>query len=249
MCLKVEVSCGMLLLVVGRDEEERKRCAGSRHFDSRLFALSTTCTSTTTSTATFHLRQRVRRFTHSHSSFYFDLESLWPRISTSCMDISPKADLLAIPRPNIRHLPPVTLAGPSLRLLPSATNRMRLGSGSAPAQVPAASTGTLAVSYPNPAASRALAPVPRLGRVPTSPPSLPDITTTHTIRLRHARVVFSPRQVPHRPTNHRTALRLIVQVRSTRWRRQMMETREISLGSLEHTVRHTVCLYTTRLVQ
>jgi hypothetical protein len=41
----------------------------------------------------------------------------------------------------------------------------------------------------------------------TSALALPDITTTRTIRLRRTSVVFSPRQVPHCPPDHLTALK------------------------------------------
>jgi hypothetical protein len=145
---------------------------------------------------------------------------------------------------SIHHPHPIALTGPSRRQLPLAITTMRLGLGSVLAPVSA----KLAVSTEAGRVSSALVPAPRLCRAHTSASSLPDLKNTGIIRLGRPSVVVSPHNVPHHPPTSQPS-GLIVQVRSTQQRRRRMETREISLGSSEHTVRITACVFKIPLVQ
>jgi hypothetical protein len=180
-----------------------------------------------------------------------DTNSTWLYVSASRVGIG-----LETPTPkrvqgsalSIHHSHPIALTGPSRRQLPLAITTMRLGLGSVLAPVSAKLAGISAVSTEAGRVSSALAPAPRLCRAHTSASSLPDLKNTGIIRLGRTSVVVSPHNVPHHPPTSQPS-GLIVQVRSTQRRRRRMETREISLGSSEHTVRITACVFKIPLVQ
>jgi hypothetical protein len=149
---------------------------------------------------------------------------------------------------SIHHSHPIALTGPLRCQLPLDITTMRLGLGSVLAPVSAKLAGISAVSTEAGRISSALAPAPRLCRAHTSASLLPDPKNTGIIRLGRTSVAVSPHNVPHHPPTSQPS-GLIVQVRSTQRRRRRMETREISLGSLEHTVQITACVFKIPLVQ